>query len=105
MKTPDIKFPLNFIIVVILMIVSLLLTACGTGATPMRESSPETAEDSQTEIFIPAIESASKENVEKGMEDQAYPGADQEIQADDISESSESEALPEIRDRNSNPGT
>ena len=95
MKTPVIKFPLKFIFIVGMMIISLSLTACATTATATQENSSETAEDPQTKIFIPAVKSDSEENVEKGAEDQAYPGTDQENQNADISESPQSEAALE----------
>ena len=95
MKTPVIKFPLKFIFIVGMMIISLSLTACATAATATQENSPETAGDPQTKIFIPAVEADSKENVEKGAEDQAYPGTDQDIQNADISEPPQSEVTPE----------
>ena len=78
-----------------MMIVSLSLTACAAAATATQENSTETTEDPQTKIFIPAVESDSEENVDTGVEDQAYPGTDQENQNADISESPQSEAAPE----------
>lgn len=120
MEPIKLKFPNAIIIFVLLMLISMIVTACASTSTDMAtadtldnvpvsepenplsesqdslsvaepEKAPETSGNQQIEVMIPIVESSKKENYEAKN---AYPDTEQETQESESQESQQIESEP-----------